>query len=260
MPELAEVALFARDMSAKTRGTRLKSLKFPNRAKWGNVIIPRTSQLVLKELIGKRINFSSTGKTLQILVDNKHHYSPVLEFRLGMTGGFQLKTPNAQWRHHCFVEFIFDSFSLYYVDPRRFSRTSLPMAHPFSIGGFDPKIGFWTKSKPSPPSNFEKKSRLTWLLNTGGETGVGNYMANEALGRLNFSPFEPCQSRDEAAKLLSVCTEIARESFHHGGNSFSSGYFQLDGTEGRYSEQCKFYQNPEVPRRLYRGRPIFTYF
>ena len=94
----------------------------------------------------------------------------------------------------------------------------------------------------------------------GEDTGVGNYMANEALGRLNLSPFQPSRSLEEARRVLKKCAEVAEMSFKWGGNSFGTGYYRLDGTEGAYARFCRFYQNNRVRRRMFRGRPIFTKF
>ncbi|MDZ4662960.1 MAG: DNA-formamidopyrimidine glycosylase family protein [Pseudomonadota bacterium] len=258
MPELAEVALYARDLNEISRDQKILKVTFPNQNDWGSTIIPAVARKKFKSLTKKSIQFQSHGKALQLHV--KGTASPLLEFRLGMTGQFHLLKKSEDWRRHYFLALHFEQNTIYYADPRRFGRVIDPISRDHALGGFAPGDGFWISDKVAVPGGFKTLPRITWLLSTGDQTGVGNYMANEALGALKLSPFLPCSTVTEAKAILKKCRDIARKSFKYGGNSFGSGYYLLNGEEGKYSKFCRFYQNQQVTRHVFRGRPVFSHF
>jgi formamidopyrimidine-DNA glycosylase len=257
MPELAEVALYANDLSQRLRNQKIIKVSFPNQKDWGSKIIPSQIQNEIKQLIGEQISFISQGKALLLKQHQKER--PIIEFRLGMTGQFRDRPLESGWRRHCFLKIKFEDITIYYVDPRRFSRILKPSSSIFALGGYK-KMGFWTVRKPRIPNGYLKTSRISWLLSRGHLTGVGNYMANEALGRLQLSPFEYCRDKYEAQNILRKCVEVAEESYKVGGNSFGSGFYSLSGKVGGYSKYCRFYQNSKIPRIIFHGRPVFTHF
>ena len=177
-----------------------------------------------------------------------------------MTGQFHLQRRLDKWKRHYFLSLTLGETTVFFADPRRFGRIQAPRDVKFAVGGYSEKLGFWKNPKPIPPLGFLKKNRVSWLLDSGDQTGIGNYMANEALGRLGLSPFEPCRDEKEAILLLRKCASIASASYRKGGNSFGSGYYRLNGTEGSYASSCRFYQNLEVPRTIFRGRPVYSQF
>lgn len=259
VPELAEVAIYARDLELATRGQRLKAVSFPNQRDWGATIVPRSISDLLRDLVGQRLHFSSEGKALHIRSTRARR--PLIEFRLGMTGCFHHKAfADRKWRRHCFLLLEFENSQIFYSDPRRFGRVTLPQDADFSLGGYSGKRGFIIRKLATTPAGYMRRPRIAWLLGTGDQTGVGNYMANEALGRLGLSPFEVGESEVEAIALLRECAAVARQSYRHGGNSFGSGFYGLEGDEGRYAKFCKFYKNLKVPRLVFQGRPVFTHF
>lgn len=258
MPELAEVALFARNLNSICAKQRIRKLSFPNQRDWGSTIVPPLAKRKLRSIIGKNIFFRSVGKAL--LIQQITANEPLLEIRLGMTGQFHRDKKSIKWKRHNFLTMHFEDDIVFYSDPRRFSRIVAPSRSHFAIGGYDPDLGFWHNKNLVVPDGYLKKPRITWLLDNGNLTGIGNYMANEALGTLALSPFEPCRDKSEAKRILRKCITIARKSFQHGGHSFGSGYFQVNGEEGQYSKFCRFYGNRTVPRYIFKGRPVFSYF
>lgn len=258
MPELAEVALYAHDLGKACKGQKVVRVSFPNQQDWGRKIVPISIQRKLRKLPGKTIDFCSEGKALLLLETGKAE--PIVEFRLGMTGQFLLRPLEGKWKRHCFLEIQFEEITVRYADPRRFGRLLNYQEKAKAIGGFSSKKGFWRQRDPSPPVGFLNRARISWLLGTGDKTGVGNYMANEALGLLNLSPFEPCKNAREAITILKKCGQIAKKSFSAGGNSFSTGFYNLGGIEGQFAFHCQFYNNVQVGRIVFRGRPVFTKF
>ncbi len=258
MPELAEVALYARDLNELSCDQKILKVTFPNQSDWGSTIVPTAARRKLKSLVKQSIQFHAHGKALQLHTSGSEQ--PLLEFRLGMTGQFHLSKKSADWRRHYFLALHFEKNIVYYADPRRFGRIIEPIHSSCALGGFSPEKGFWTRDKVIVPDGFKTLPRITWLLSNGDQTGVGNYMANEALGALNLSPFLPCSTVGEAKTILKKCRDIARKSYKYGGNSFGSGYYSLNGDEGKYSRFCRYYQNQQVPRYIFRGRPVFSHF
>ena len=258
MPELAEVALFARDLNRVARSRKVLGVSFPNQQDWGKTIVPPRIQRDLKALVGQRLSFFSEGKAL--LLKQMGAPQPMVEFRLGMTGQFHIEPLTGKWKRHCFLELRLEDFIIRYADPRRFGRVTAPREKNHSLGGYSRTKGFWHSASPTPPKGYLTRPRISWLLGTGDQTGVGNYMANEALGKWALSPFEPCSNEAEAIRVLRKCGEIAKRSFTAGGNSFGSGFYSVKGIEGGFAEFCNFYQNPKVPRITFQGRPLFTYF
>ncbi|MGK5085465.1 DNA-formamidopyrimidine glycosylase family protein, partial [Bdellovibrionota bacterium FG-1] len=218
----------------------------------------RFGDLPKSQLLGRPLAFRSYGKGLFLYEAGAE--TPLVEFALGMTGQFHLRRRLDKWKRHYFLSISLGDAEVFFADPRRFGRVQTPRDTAFALGGYSEELGFWKITKPRLPTGFLKKSRVSWLLDAGDQTGVGNYMANEALGRLGLSPFEPCRDEREAILLLRKCAAIASASYRRGGNSFGSGYYRLNGAEGAYASRCRFYQNPRVPRTMFRGRPVFTYF
>ena len=94
------------------------------------------------------------------------------------------------------------------------------------------------------------------VLKNGAYTGVGNYLALEALGKMKIHPLDKWDS-DRSGEFIETIHKIARLSFKHGGNSFAGGYVRLDGSHGDYAKHCQFYRNPERKKDNYKGRPIY---
>lgn len=259
MPELAEVAVYAEDLSNYTLNQRVVGVSFLNQNSGGSKIIPRKIKTLLNSIHGCKVSFSSEGKSLHLFLENK--VEPIIEIRLGMTGQFHLVRKTNHWKRHYFLSLLLSNGSkIYYADPRRFSRFKIPKKNEFYLAGYDKNLGLFENKAAKIPPGYLTKAKISWLLDFGDRTGVGNYMANEALGLLKLSPFTPCSNVIEAKKILKRCLKIAVKSFNCGGNSFNSGHFGLDGSEGKFYQHCRFYMNPSIKRIVFRGRPIYTNF
>jgi formamidopyrimidine-DNA glycosylase len=270
MPEIAEVAVYAHDINKLIQGKKLKRVEFKGEARWQDVIVPKPVRSILKSWEGRNITFKSLGKTLYLNEFKSKEAAPV-QFKLGMTGMFQINSPTADGlSRHSFIVFEFETkkeqtLKLYYLDYRRFGRVGLAKDEPLAIAGFDGQK-FFTKDKSTIAlivkklKGFKNKPRISWLLEQGVRTGVGNYLANEALGKLKLSPFDPCKNEEEATKLLFEVAKISQKSFDHGGNSFKGGYYRLTGELGDFFKYCKFYRNMTIKCFNFRGRPVYTHF
>ncbi len=258
MPELAEVALYARSLNQVSRRQQVLRVSFPNQKDGGQKIIEPEVQRKLKELVGTSLSFHSRGKGL--LLNEAKSNEAVAEFRLGMTGQFHLQAPLGKWKRHCFLEIELKDQIIHYSDARRFGRVQVPRDIGTAIGGFGGSKGFWVEKKPQPPKGFLTQSRISWLLGTGQQSGVGNYMANEALGLLKLSPFQPCRDEAEARALLRKCAAIAQLAFDLGAETYRDQFYNMAIEGSQLSDFCKFYGNPKIPRQVYRGRPVYSKF
>jgi formamidopyrimidine-DNA glycosylase len=262
LPELPEVAILARDLSRITSHARLKSVYFRTGHKHLAKIFPASAQRALRSLINHQTAISSSGKLLVIRAG-----PTVVSIQLGMTGQFRLAPVPSEYRQHHFMSLTWDTVECCFLDFRRFARAKpLPPSNLEALGGFDPKTGFRLQSpitiaRQIPKlQGFLSTPRIRWLLRHGHRTGIGNYLANEALGRLALSPFEPCRDAREAMKILGMCQRLAKLSYRAGGTSFGIGYFRLDGSEGTFSKQLAFYKNPRANRTLFHNRAVYSNF
>lgn len=173
MPELSEVAIFARDAQEHIKNsTILSSYKIPSQDKWAKTIVPQEVREYFDKSINSPFQWCSFGKSLVFLNPGSSHN---VVFKLGMTGRLQKELPK-ELERHCFLTLEFGGQKVHYVDFRRFGRISLIEKCPEkALGGFDGKnfwiekeLGTLVKRLPS----FQKTPRISWLLKTGVETGV----------------------------------------------------------------------------------------
>lgn len=250
MPELAEAALMAQEMSEATRKHPLRRILFAGDRPFLKKIIPPPVQKAWRSFLSHPLEISSLGKRVYFGLEGSQRRIGV---HLGMSGCFEAGAPSPERRRHGFLILEWKGARFHYSDYRRFSRMKLsdgPLNH--AIGGWDPKRGLYfssakelKKTVSEALGNFRRKPRISWLLDHGKITGVGNYMANDALGRLDLSPFEPAASLEEAVRILRECQKVAALIFRRRG-----------GLAGNLS----FYEAGKVLRTLYRGRPLYTRF
>lgn len=225
-------------------------------------IFPASVRRGLRALINQRTTISSSGKHLVI-----RSGPAAISMQLGMTGQFRLGVVPLKYRQHHFMSLTWDRAACYFLDFRRFARTKSTPPDPHeALGGFNPDTGFVLRSPGAIAQQlptlqgYLSMPRVRWLLRYGHRTGIGNYLANEALGRLKLSPFEPCQNTDEALDILKMCRRLAKLSYQAGGTSFGIGYFRLDGSEGAFSKQLAFYKNPKTKRTMFHNRAVYSNF
>lgn len=190
-----------------------------------------------------------------------------VKLQLGMTGQFSKREPPALHHAHWFLSLGWSHGECHFTDFRRFAR--MRIGRPTSglaLGGYSARLGFHLRPLSDPAwigralPGALTTPRISWLLRHGSVTGVGNYLGNEALGRMGLSPFSPCQSMVEASEILRACQNLARASFAAGGTSFGIGYFRLDGSRGRFAEHLRFYRASGITRQAFRNRSVYSCF
>jgi formamidopyrimidine-DNA glycosylase len=263
MPEISEVAVYAKDLNKITENKKLTSVSFCGESRWREKIVPLPARKLLSSFIGNLCKFESRGKSLYFSTSGAENN---ILFKLGMTGMFQLELPKPDSKdRHAFLILEFEDLIVYYLDYRRFGRiTTTVEKETIALAGYEDR--FFSLSRKEiklflPSLNGQlKKPKISWLLDHGARTGVGNYLANEALGSLNLDPFTPCKDSEEALNLLLEVIKVAKLSFKKGGNSFKGGYYRLTGEKGTFYKYCRYYRNENVPYSVFNGRPVYSYY
>lgn len=225
--------------------------------------MPPSVQRSLREMVGTVVKVRSVGKRLHWRSGERQ-----ITIHLGMTGRFQLTPVPERYRAHHFATFMWGDVPCHFLDFRRFATIQHDQGNAtLGIGGYNERRGFYLTGRKQLRVAILKglpgyitSPRISWLLRHGKETGVGNYMANEALGRLGLSPYSPCVNLAEAERVLACCQKIARASYRAGGTSFGIGYYRLDGSLGTYSNRFQYYRVPTKSRRVFRNRPVYSNF
>lgn len=257
MPELAEVMTIAHD---------LREVKTVNKihiydADW---ILARTLGVsgklerkphVLDRLrsIAGEVKIQTLGKSLLI----KSSDSDSVELSLGMTGRLITGLREVDKRHILF-SMETNVGQVYFVDFRKFflirniSDTMIEKDSRYSLLRYVDRV--------TTPPNYSmlpvsKKPKVVELLAEGKYTGVGNYLANEALGRLNMNPFTSFNDSVEKYRALGECRLLAEDAFEAGGNTFNGGYIRPTGKAGTF--KTHFYGNDKI-KKMFRGRPTFS--
>lgn len=252
--------MLAKDLTGFTAGRPLTNVAFLGRRSTLTKMIPSPVQRAFLTMRGHPVRITSNGKHLYLSVRQTR-----VQIRLGMTGWFQVRPVPREYAPHHFATLVWGNRRAHFLDFRRFSRMAINAEeHKGALGGFEPIKGFFlaparelSVALNHSLRGFHSRPRITWLLNHGVRTGIGNYLANEALGRLGLSPFEACRDRKEALALLTASQKLAKESFACGGTSFGIGYFRLDGSEGTFAQKLRVYRHPAARRAVLNGRPVY---
>lgn len=264
MPELPEVALYAADLETQTKA---RPLSIEPIFSVGFEKLVRITETDFVGLKGDSVRVETAGKSLFLSIGKN-----LLEFKFGMTGKFLLESTSRDLNNAFLRLLPRDGACIYYLDPRRFGHVeisneeSLAEKRALALGGFS-DTEFWVRSSTEEiaslitrlfPRKVPRKPKISLLLESGVKTGIGNYIANEALGRAELNPFTPFGSIDELILTLQLAAEVAKESFNCGGNSFAGGYLRLNGKEGSFFDKCLFYGNQLHYQGSFRGRPVYS--
>lgn len=261
MPELPEVAVLASDIRRIAASNSVRAVRFQTKHACFKKVMSATSVAIIRRFIGSHLKAGSNGKHLILSGE-----AGAVRIHLGMTGHFKLGPITRKDRAHHFFTIRIGADTLHYLDFRRFSRIQEYAINEFSIGGYKSgrglsltnkaRLNFIVRNLPG----LKSAPRISWLLRHGRVTGIGNYLANEALGRLNLNPYKHFQNEAEAMRTLLKCQALARASYRVGGTSFGIGYYRIDGSQGTFAEQLKYYRNPRIKRREFSNRGVYSLF
>lgn len=259
MPELAETAIYARDLNKVIDNAKLIAVETLN-DKFSHKLCPPDAIVEVKRNLNSNIKFMSTAKSLIMTLPR---VNSILHFKLGMSGNFQ-EVMREGFEKHTFWTFKFSNDrTIYFQDPRRFGSVTLQrgmdeQTRALSLGGYNGTEFRLTELtrvyKHLSHMKLSKLPKLSWLLSTGKYTGIGNYMANEALGHLDMNPFTAFKNIKEILAVFKKAQEIAEKSYSKGGFSFGGGYYMLNGQPGQYTGD--YYMKLE--RQELNNRPVYS--
>ena len=241
MPELPEVETVRAQLSAKTVGQQIKSVKkFHPRA-----INPRTEHN-LDSLIGAQINsVNRRGKYLWFQLNRPY----ALVAHLGMSGQFYVQPSKDEPQKHLRAIFELSSGdSLRFLDQRTFGWVSVEQLHEqiptsalhIALDQFDDNFD----SKKVIANFRRRKVQIkTALLNQEIMSGVGNIYADEALWRAKINPRKMTNklTEEDLRKILSATKSVMSAALKAGGTSFDTQYRNVNGESGYFERRLRVY-------------------
>lgn len=252
MPELAETMRITEDLDKALLG-RLDELEV---TKLGQEWFTKKGMhpYHLGTLKGT-VFWHAFGKQLTMQVEQE-----CLTISMGMTGRFKLDEHlNDTDKRHTLFTMHMEHGKAHFIDYRKFFQIKfipwerfLVMKNLSLLVCEHGSVRVNTDFHLSAPS---KKPKITELLDEGKYTGIGNYLANEGLGRIGMDPKTPFKDYDEKRYLYITIQGIALESYATGGHSFNGGYIRPNGETGSFSPRV--YGHPDYKRETFRGRTIY---
>jgi formamidopyrimidine-DNA glycosylase len=271
MPELAETLRIAEDLHKynlhnliEVKVTNLGQEWLPKKKfdiTWFKYIKDRKIEW---HAFGKQIVLRSTGgkESQYISSDSFENHDPkFLRISLGMTGRFKLESHLTETdKKHILFTMIFREGLVHFVDYRKFFQIAYATEGFMVFSGFsllrlvNGNVEVNREVHISSPS---KKPKIIELLDEGKYTGVGNYLANEGLGRCNLDPRIPFKDYDEKRYIMTTIQGVALESYATGGHSFNGGFIRPNGETGYFRPQI-YGNESKYERTIFRGRPIWV--
>jgi formamidopyrimidine-DNA glycosylase len=276
MPELAETIRITQDVVNHIGWTGFEASFQVDNESWMRRKLKDDYDLFFSQS-SKHVSLSTTGKKIMLHLQVSYEGGPyrpkvterAWELRLGMSGRFEFpETLNDVDRKHMLFTMRVTTPDgnrklVHYVDYRKF----------FEIKN----LGIWERQTYKTQSLMElrrngnlelttgdfwiispitKKPKITEILDEGMDTGIGNYLANEGLGRAKMDPKTPFKDQDEKKYLYMTIQGIALEAYAAGGHSFNGGYIRPNGEAGHFRPSV--YGNPRYKRETFRGRTIYV--
>jgi formamidopyrimidine-DNA glycosylase len=257
VPEIAEVATFARELNTEYGRHSLYEVEFIG----GRFLKPEFDQhqFISTNYPLLDVSIKSKGKFLYwSMVDADKANSIHFFFGLGMTGSFGKK------QKHSAIRFEFDNGEVFFNDQRRFGsfrklsggyEVDLELKAKLDALGWDPLLD------PNLPTDFVQKIRKhnhkrigEFLLEQGPVIcGIGNYLRSEVLYASEVSPLRLISSLTdmEIETIGHLAIAIIKKAYQAGGASIET-YSDLYGMAGEFYKQFKVYGQKTDPD----GRPV----
>lgn len=253
MPELAETLRISTDLSDLKLGKVQSIVVEDDRC---------FEKGVLNKLVAKPMDcvarWMGAGKYVALVLCD----ATIMTFRLGMSGRFVASHfMNEVDKKHVILRIKCENGTVNYVDYRKFSRINIISDLEFrEINKYTLLYSYESEWNPNDFKTMPvtKKPKITEMLDEGTITGIGNYLANETLGLLDFNPYTPFKDLEEKQKAYTFARMVATNSYREGGNTFNGGYKRVNGQIGNF--RTKIYGEQSFRQEKFRGRPIFTRF
>ncbi len=237
MPEAAEVTVAAAQLDAIASGSVLRSL---------TVTHPRTSRAQpvedLARFVRQRVaGVRRHGKWIVVEFDD---HAASLGIHLRMSGQLLVRPRDAEPedRHvHAVFDLDLADVVVWFRDPRTFGELRvLSGGAPVAPDLFDPGVTGALLAVHAVRRRVGVKAVL--LDQVGAVSGIGSYLADEALHRARISPLAPAGELDVAAwsRILTAARSIAVDSATVGGVTLpDEGWIDLYGRRGEYAGELR---------------------
>lgn len=247
MPELPEVEVVRRGLSARLPGRVLQALRVrERRLRW-----PVESG-VEAELEGRKITaVGRRGKYLLIGFEQG-----TLISHLGMSGSWRWVASAHPPAAHDHIDLVFETETLRYHDPRRFGSlhwhplsAGLPEQHPLLARlGVEPLSDGFDAGRLYRESRGRTLSVKQFLLAGHTVVGVGNIYASEALHRAGVRPTRRAGSLSRVAceRLVREIRATLQESIERGGSTLRD-FVASDGAQGYFQASARVYGRSGEP-------------
>ena len=269
MPEVAETIRIAEDLHKE-------NLHFLNRVD----VTPLGEEWLTRKGFNPRhltdirnvgTNYHAFGKQIIIELRQSPHQMKcavfdvrtppgLLRISLGMSGRFKLDDCLTETdRRHILFTMHFHTGTVHFIDYRKFFQINFvthEFLHVFSkLSLLNLDFGLLYVEPEIHIPGPTKKPKIVELLDDGKYSGIGNYLANEGLGRAGLDPRTPFKDYSEKQYAMKTLQGVALESYAAGGHSFNGGFIRPNGETGHFKPQV--YGNEKYKRELFRGRPIW---
>ncbi|MDZ7673517.1 MAG: DNA-formamidopyrimidine glycosylase family protein [Acidimicrobiales bacterium] len=240
MPEAAEVTVAARQLGDVLTGRRLRGI---------SVTHPRTTR---SQPVGELHGFAGAvlggvrrhGKWIVVGVDD---VVAELGIHLRMSGQLLVRSPSdVPGDRHVHAVFDLGEQAVWFRDPRTFGE--LRVLHggaPVAADLFDPSVTAERYLEHCRRRHVGVKAIL--LDQLGVASGIGSYLADEALHRAGISPVRPANTLglDAWQRILDAVRAITEASTDAGGVTLADeGWVDLRGRPGRYADRLRVHARP----------------
>lgn len=235
MPEAPEVTVAARQLRFLAVGRTVEAV---------SVTHPRTTRAQppqqLATFVGARITaVDRHGKWIVVAFDD---VDDRLGIHLRMSGQLLARTPgDVPADRHVHARLLLGGSEVWFRDPRTFGELRvISGAVPVAADLHDPALTPDDLARDAAARRVGVKAVL--LDQTRTVSGIGSYLADEALHRAGIAPRTPSSSLHLSAweRVLAAARDIAAESAAVGGVTLpDEGWIDLWGRPGRYAAQLR---------------------
>jgi formamidopyrimidine-DNA glycosylase len=236
MPELPEVEICARLLSARLRGRTIRRVSIPD----NKIHLPR-------DLAGHQItDIYRRGKFIVLRFDDDRR----VLVHLGMTGWFEFTVPR---RHR--LAFVTENGGAYFEDPRRFGKALLVSAAQqekilAKLGPEPLALGFDLNCLKKTQRAIKVALQDQQLI-----AGIGNIYASEALWRAGIYPARRADRLrdDELLRLRTSIVRVLRQAIAYGPRIYEVQRFMVYGRKGEPCQRCR----TPIQRTVLGGRSAY---
>ena len=174
---------------------------------------------------------------------------------LGMSGSLTMVEHNLPRLKHDHVEFILDTTTLRYNDPRRFGcilYSKTPYEHDlFKSLGPEPLTDAFNSAYLLDKLNKRNSSIKQLIMDNNIVVGVGNIYACESLFLAKILPTRPGKSitKNEAELLVNCIKQVLASAIKQGGSTLRD-YKQADGNLGYFQHTHNVYAKANKPCKI----------